>query len=77
MIKKSKTYFFIIKYEEVTNMKSRNDFRTVKQVIQDTMKEMNAKDPNWNWKVKVNKGEVRILLLKMDLWSKGIQKMIL
>ena len=41
-------------------MKSRNDFRTVKQAVQDTIKEMRAKDLNWKWRADVLKSEIRI-----------------
>lgn len=37
-----------------------HDFRTVKQAVQDTIKEMRAKDPNWSWRADVLKSEIRI-----------------
>lgn len=37
-----------------------HDFRTVKQAVQNTIKEMRAKDPNWSWRAEVLKSEIRV-----------------
>lgn len=37
-----------------------HDFREVKQAVQDTIKEMRAKDANWGWRADVLKSEIRI-----------------
>lgn len=38
----------------------KHDFRTVKQAVMDTVKEMREKDPNWSWRADVLKSEIRI-----------------
>lgn len=37
-----------------------HDFREVKQAVQDTVKEMREKDPNWSWRADVLKSEIRV-----------------
>lgn len=37
-----------------------HDFREVKQVVMNTVKEMDKKDPNWKWKAVVQKAQIKI-----------------
>jgi hypothetical protein len=37
-----------------------HDFREVKAVVMDTVKDMDKKDPNWKWKAVVQKAQVKI-----------------
>lgn len=37
-----------------------HDFREVKQVVMDTVRDMDKKDPNWKWKAVVQKTQVKI-----------------
>lgn len=37
-----------------------HDFREVKQVVMNTVKDMDKKDPNWKWKAVVQKAQIKI-----------------
>lgn len=37
-----------------------HDFREVKAVVMNTVKEMDKKDPNWKWKAVVQKAQIKI-----------------
>jgi hypothetical protein len=36
------------------------DFREVKEVVKDTVAQLKAEDPNWNWRADVLKNEIRV-----------------
>lgn len=38
----------------------KHDFREVKAAAMDTVKRMDAKDPNWKWKAVVQKAQIKI-----------------
>lgn len=38
----------------------KHDFREIKQAAIDTVKDMDQRDPNWKWKVVVQKAQIKI-----------------
>lgn len=43
-----------------------HDFRTVATAVKNTVKEMDARDPNWKWTAKVQKRQVKIFWSYLD-----------